>query len=156
MSTPSTITGKEAAEAGDSPIAALIDFYRAFNNRDLALMEANWSASGESSMSNPLGGIRRGWADIRGVYERLFQGPTKVYVEYYDYSIIDGADSFCAVGRERGLAERDGQKLELAIRTSRVYRREEIGWRQVHHHGSMDDPALLARYQTLVMGGAQP
>jgi hypothetical protein len=38
----------------------------------------------------------------------------------------------------------------LAIRTTRVFRRVEGAWRQVHHHGSMDDPALLRAYQDLV------
>lgn len=34
-----------------------------------------------------------------------------------------------------------------AIRTSRLYRRIDGAWRQVHHHGSFEDPALLAAYR---------
>lgn len=41
-------------------------------------------------------------------------------------------------------------RIELALRTSRVYRRMDGRWRQIHHHGSIEDPALLARYQLAV------
>lgn len=40
--------------------------------------------------------------------------------------------------------------LEMAIRTSRVFRRISGEWRQVHHHGSVDDAELLAAYQQAV------
>jgi hypothetical protein len=56
----------------DDPIAALQRFYRALNGRDLLGMEAVWDAGEDSSMDNPLGGIRRGWLSIRKGYETLF------------------------------------------------------------------------------------
>jgi hypothetical protein len=41
--------------------------------------------------------------------------------------------------------------LQLAIRTSRLFRRAPGDrWHQVHHHGSIDDPQLLADYQAAV------
>ncbi|MCA9935449.1 MAG: hypothetical protein H6662_11830 [Ardenticatenaceae bacterium] len=45
-----------------------------------------------------------------------------------------------------------GVTLPLHIRTTRVfhYLGAELGWRQVHHHGSIDDPDLLRAYQTAV------
>ena len=51
---------------------------------------------------------------------------------------------------ERGSVEADGEKLELAIRTSRVYLLEAGEYKQVHHHGSIEDPLLLQQYQNLV------
>src|SRR5512139_1241045 len=135
-----------------SPEAALEQFYAAFNGRDLALMAENWAQTDEIALDNPLGGIRRGWAEIRPLYERVFSGPARVYVEFHDYTLHAGADFFYAVGRERGYFRRDGTELPLAIRTSRVFRRIGGRWKQVHHHGSIDDPALLARYQAAVPG----
>lgn len=80
MTTPISdpITGRDVGIESGSPLAALSEFYRAFNERDLTLMERNWLASPAASMDNPLGGIRRGWGDIRTVYERIFQGPARV------------------------------------------------------------------------------
>lgn len=143
------ITGKEIVQAG-TPLAALSEFYRAFNGRDLALMQKNWHPE-ECVLDNPLGGIRRGWPEIGPLYERLFNGPAKVYVEYYDYTLHLGKDLFCAAGRERGTFEKNGVKLDLAIRTSRIYRLVDGQWRQVHHHGSIDNPELLAKYQAAVL-----
>lgn len=129
---------------------SLLAFYRAFNQRDLALMADNWSQSEQASMSNPLGDVRRGWEAIRAVYTRIFTGPAQVYVEFYDYSLHLSGDMFCAVGRERGHVQMADQRIELAIRTSRIYRLEARQWRQLHHHGSIDKPELLARYQEAV------
>ncbi|MCK4675213.1 MAG: nuclear transport factor 2 family protein, partial [Gammaproteobacteria bacterium] len=114
-------------------------------------VSANWLQTEEASMSNPLGGVRRGWDEIAAVYQRLFAGEATVYVEFYDYSIHQSAQFFCAVGRERGYFEIAQQQLELAIRTSRIYHKQDGLWRQLHHHGSIEQPDLLKSYQTAVV-----
>lgn len=139
-------------QAITSPEAALEQFYAAFNGRDLALMAENWAQTDEIALDNPLGGIRRGWADIRPLYERVFSGPAVVYVAFHDYTLHVAHDLFYAVGRERGHFRSGDTELALAIRTSRVFRQFEGRWKQVHHHGSIEDPALLARYQAAVLG----
>jgi ketosteroid isomerase-like protein len=146
------ITGTETIEMNKAPFEALVEFYRAFNGRDLALMQSNWLGTEEASMSNPLGGVCRGWEAIQEVYAKIFEGKAEVYVEFYDYTIHDSHDMFCAVGREKGYFRMDGMQVELAIRTSRIYRKVQGKWRQLHHHGSIDDPALLAEYQSAVRG----
>lgn len=116
-------------------------------------MERNWwTQDDEAVMANPLGGVHRGWPAIREVYKRIFTGPAKVYVEFYEYTLHEVGEMFYAVGRERGHFERDDQRIELTIRTSRVFRKLNGRWRQVHHHGSIEDPALLDRYQQAVRG----
>ncbi len=145
------ISGARYQPAPTTPEATLEEFYAAFNGRDIELMTQNWSDGAEASMSNPLGGIRRGWDDIKAGYHRLFTGPARVYVEFYDYSMHEVGDLFFAVGRERGAFQLGETRVELAIRTSRIYQRRNGRWRQVHHHGSIDDPVLLARYQTAVL-----
>lgn len=150
---PEVITGTETLPRSHPPLEQLIAFYRAFNRRDMRLMQQNWEQSSEASMSNPLGGIKRGWPEIQGVYERIFNGPAEVYVEYYDYSLHQTDEMFVAVGRERGYFKLGDQSLDLAIRTSRTYRKFDGQWRQLHHHGSIDAPDLLARYQAAVLNG---
>lgn len=145
------ITGKEAPCERDSPFGALVEFYKAFNNRDLALMTQNWANTDEISMSNPLGGIKRGWPELAQVYGRIFQGKAEVYVEYYDYTIHELGNTFFAVGRERGYFRTANTEISLAIRTSRVFQKIEGQWRQVHHHGSIENPDLLGCYQQSVV-----
>lgn len=143
------ITGMECAES-NAPFGALSEFYRAFNNRNLDLMRRNWHPE-ECVLNNPLGGIRRGWAEIEPLYSRLFSGSGRVKVVFFDYTIQLSDDLFCATGRERGTFEKNGEELVLAIRTSRVYRRVDGRWLQIHHHGSIEDPELLAQYQAAVL-----
>ena len=150
--TSAPITGAETTAKDATPLSALVEFYRAFNTRDLKLMSANWTHSPEASMSNPLGGVRRGWDALQEVYTKIFNGPAQVYVEYYDYTIHHSGEMFCAVGRERGYFRLSGKQVDLAIRTSRMFRMESGAWRQLHHHGSIDNPALLAEYQAAVLG----
>jgi ketosteroid isomerase-like protein len=132
------------------PRFALSAFYRAFNERDLVAMSRVWVAGDEPSMSNPVGGIARGWSEISAVYERIFSGEGRVEVAFHDYSIHDLGGGFVAVGRERGTLARPGLRLELAFRTTRVFRADGDGWRQLHHHGSIDVPESLERYQSAV------
>ena len=148
---PEIITGMEKLPHSNPALQKLVDFYRAFNQGDMELMKQNWEQSSEASMSNPLGGVKRGWGEIAQVYERIFNGPAEVYVEYYDYSLHQSEEMFTVVGRERGYFQLGKTRLELAIRTSRIYRWGKHGWQQLHHHGSIDDPDLLGRYQSAVL-----
>ena len=147
------ITGRENIDDQRQAMHALAQFYRALNARDLELMRKNWVNSAEAAMDNPLGGIKRGWSEIGPIYEKLFEGRAAYRFEFYDYSLHEAGDLFYVVGRERGELEASGRAMRLAIRTTRVFRREPDGkWRQVHHHGSIDDPEMLAAYQDVVLG----
>ncbi len=94
------ITGKESHRDLSIPYQALVQFYCAFNAGNMKLMSDNWEQSDDIAMENPLGGIKRGWAESRMVYERIFNGPAEVYVEYFDYTIHEMDQMFYAVGRE--------------------------------------------------------
>ena len=144
------ITGDENTQPLTPQLSALVEFYHAFNHRDIDAMCANWAHTDDIAMSNPLGGIKRGWTEIQSVYERIFTGRTRVYVEYYDFVCHHGDDMFCVIGRERGNFQAGETRVELAIRTSRIFQMLDGHWRQIHHHGSIDDPELLARYQHAV------
>ena len=52
--------------------------------------------------------------------------------------------------RERG-TYRDGEAVKnLNTRTSRIFRLIDGCWRQMHHHGSIEDAKLLGDYQSAV------
>jgi hypothetical protein len=145
------ITGEEAPTDAAAPYSALVNFYRAFNQQDIGLMRENWLQTDEASMSNPLGGVKRGWGEIQSVYERIFNGPATVYVEFYGYSTHTTESMFLAVGRERGYLATGSNKIDLAIRTTRIFVMHDRQWKQLHHHGSMDNPRLLSNYQATVL-----
>ncbi|UFW65916.1 nuclear transport factor 2 family protein [Rhizobium laguerreae] len=146
------ITGNEA-KTGDGPLDALIEFYRAFNAADMTGLEAVWVEGEAPSMDNPIGGIRRGWGAIAEGYSRLFEGQAKVQVVFHDFTSQGGEDWHLFVGRERGRCETPEERLDVAFRTTRWFVRMNDTWRQLHHHGSVEDPEMLADYQRLIFGG---
>jgi len=146
------ISGEERPAGDGSPLDALKAFYHAFNNKDLAALEANWAEGERPSMDNPIGGIRRGWPAIRAGYEKLFGGPARVRVTFHDFTSDGGDDWHLFVGREKGVCVAGNSTIELRIRTTRWFVKIDGAWRQLHHHGSIEEPALLAEYQHAIFG----
>ena len=149
MQTP--ITGNEDQGNLSPPLQALVQFYYAFNYQHREAMADNWAQSDEIAMDNPLGGIKRGWEEIMSVYERIFNSQATVKVEYYDYTLHETAEMFYTVGRERGYFFAGESEVKLSIRTTRIFRKYNDHWKQVHHHGSIDDPQLLQQYQSAIL-----
>lgn len=131
---------------------ALSTFYKALNSRNLELMAHSWIQTDEAVMDNPVGGIKRGWDEIKAVYAQVFSRPEPFWFEFHDYSYHEANDVFYVVGRERGEYGSGSMRLAMAIRTSRFFRLIDGEWKQVHHHGSIDDADLLSRYQRAVRG----
>src|SRR5260370_5952247 len=149
------ITGQEKRGTLTEPAEALARFYRAFNSRDLALMEENWDPSEETAMANPLGGIKRGWLEIREVYRRIFESRAKVRVEFHDYTLTVAGEVFWAIGRERGVAETESATLELAIRTTRVFRRVNGRWRRSITTARSSSRSCLRRIKDRCVEGSE-
>lgn len=149
---PTEITGTEIRAGDGSPLDALIDFYRSFNARDLDGLAANWAEGDAASMSNPIGGIRRGWPAIREGYSKLFDGSATVRVTFHDFTSQGGSDWHVFVGREKGSCRTPTANLDLRFRTTRWFVRTNGAWRQLHHHGSVEEPSLLAEYQRAIFG----
>ncbi|MDH5228975.1 MAG: nuclear transport factor 2 family protein [Gammaproteobacteria bacterium] len=145
------INGHQQLTNQTSALFALNQFYHAFNQRNLMAVKQNWWHSDNAIMSNPLGGIKRGWNQIEDVYDRLFHGHAKVFVEFHDFNYSETETCAVFIGRERGWVRSGDVQLDLAIRTSRVFFKIESQWRQVHHHGSIDNAELLANYQKFVV-----
>ena len=144
------ITGAEDLGDLSQPSQALAQFYKAFNTRDLKMIDDNFAASDEVAIDNPLGGVRRGADVAHKMYEGVFKSPADVRVEFWDYTIDQVGDVFWAVGRERGTYRYGDAVKNLAIRTTRIFRLMDGRWRQVHHHGSIEDEKLLADYRNAV------
>jgi hypothetical protein len=146
------VDGNETRRGDGSPADALIEFYRAFNARDLSGLEAVWFGGAEPSMDNPIGGIRRGWDNIAEGYSKLFEGQARVHVTFHDFTSQGGDDWHLFVGRERGVCMAPEETLGVAFRTTRWFVRKNGSWRQLHHHGSIEDPRMLEDYQRLIFG----
>jgi ketosteroid isomerase-like protein len=148
------ITGREARSGRGEALDALIDFYCAFNARDLDGLAANWEQGDAPSMDNPMGGIRRGWNAISEGYMKLFGGSAIVQVTLHDFTSQGGDDWHLFVGREIGTCTTPDKKMDVRFRTTRWFTRRGGPWRQLHHHGSIEEAGMLAAYQKIVLGTA--
>ncbi|NIK61521.1 YybH family protein [Kribbella shirazensis] len=137
----------------DGALAALESFYYALNHKDLDSLAAVWSQDELAQLNNPVGGILRSGKAVTDLYRRIFAGHLDLQVTFTDAATYRWADGAVFAGRELGTyRNRDGDVVPLTIRTSRVFRYEpDPGrWLQIHHHGSIDQPAELAAYQAAV------
>ncbi len=146
----------QAAEPGIAGARALVEsFYYAFNQRDMEVFADVWAEHALIQLNNPLGGILRGYEPISELYRGIFNGNARVWVELHDIVEFQSDAMVVFAGREKGEFTKGKVTLPLSIRTSRIvqWMGEGIGWKQVHHHGSIDDAQLLAEYQGAVRGG---
>lgn len=54
-----------------------------------------------------------------------------------------------------GQRQPDRQRRGVFDRPGFVYQPAQGGWRQAHHHGSIDDPAQLRQYQDAVAAASR-
>ena len=133
-------------------LAALESFYYGFNNRNLNTIRSLWLNNELVQLNNPVGGIVRDLEEILAVYEKLFNGNVRVWVNFTDIVYYGTSDFVVFAGTEIGEFSSNGQTMQLKFRTSRCFgfMKDEKRWYQLHHHGSIDDADLLLRYQTAV------
>jgi len=133
-------------------LACLETFYYSFNNKDLDVFRKVWYDNDLVQLNNPLGGITRGTKAIADIYYRIFNGQAKVWVKFTDIVYYEVNDMIVFAGTEIGEFSTQEEIIPLQIRTSRIFCfvEEENRWFQIHHHGSIDDPELLRKYQNAV------
>jgi hypothetical protein len=145
----------QAQKQGIAGARALVEsFYYAFNQRDMGVFAQVWAKNELIQLNNPLGGILRGYEPISNLYRNIFTGQARVWVELDDIVEFQSDEMIVFAGRETGEFTKGAKTVSLSIRTSRVVQwlGVDIGWKQTHHHGSIDDAQLLADYQVAVRG----
>lgn len=136
----------------EGALAGLESFYYGFNNKDLDTLKRVWYKDGLIQLNNPVGGIVRGVDSIMKLYDKIFTSQASVWVRLTDIVYYATAGMVVFAGTEIGEFASNGETIALKIRTSRIfgYPDNEKSWFQLHHHGSIDHPDLLYKYQTTV------
>ncbi len=137
-------------EFTEGAIAALETFYYSFNQKDIYVFNSVWVDQDLIQLNNPVGGIMRGKRDISNLYANIFNSSADVWVDFSDIVMYSFQDCVIFAGRENGEFRKNGKTIDLKIRTTRVFAYIQGKWGQVHHHGSIDDSALLKTYQDAV------
>jgi len=145
----SVINGKETGTL-PKEYEALHKYYAALNTGNIQKMKDVWSKEKTTAFTSPLGGIVRTYKEVVEAHEVLFSIPIKIHVEYYDIEITHLENGFSSVGRERGIMIINGESVDVAFRTSRLFVKEKGVYKQLHHHGSFEDIAIQERIMNLL------
>ena len=129
--------------------AALETFYHAFNAGDLQLLLSVWADDALIQSDSPLRGVARGLEQVAALYRPLLLGGGLTWLQFDDVVEISTEESVVFTGVERGILAAADDVVPLRIRTTRCFGWIEAAaaWRLVHHHGSIDEPMSLTRYQ---------
>jgi ketosteroid isomerase-like protein len=111
-------------------------FYRAFEKKDITLMNQTWWQGQGSICIHPGGNIIRGWDNIRSSWEKIFQNTD--YLEINTEIVTTEADHAVAyvIVVENVMQVRQGRKLEGESLATNTFRKMAQKWYLVHHHGS--------------------
>jgi len=142
------ITGTENVDDLPELLQIISLFYRAFNNKDLAGLRNNWATSGGLMIYNPGGGVRKSWEEIEVIYKGIFNAEFNVKAEFSDYTVVNFPNVFVVYGKETAtISNGAAEPAVIDVRITRIYNLISGAWKQIHLHGSIDNPEALALYQ---------
>jgi ketosteroid isomerase-like protein len=139
--------------AEDEVRQASDQFYAALNsmaNGDAGPMMEVWSHTSDVTTMHPIGGREVGWEQVRGPWEQVAAVASDGHITLKDSLIRVVGDLAYQVGTEAGEAKFGGHQVSFEQRVTNIYRREDGGWKVVHHHTDLSPAMLdvLARLQS--------
>ncbi|MEO8346403.1 MAG: nuclear transport factor 2 family protein [Betaproteobacteria bacterium] len=117
-----------------SPQDAALAFYQAFEARDLDAMMAAWADDEDIVCVHPGGARMVGYDAVRGAWEQLFAGDTKLSFRLDGIVVLETVGLAMQSAIEH-VATADGAARGTAAATN-VFLRTPSGWRMVCHHAS--------------------
>jgi ketosteroid isomerase-like protein len=131
---------RQFMSAEDRVREASEQFYAALNRMvigDAASMADVWSHGTTVTAMHPIGGRQVGWDLVRESFEQVAGLASGGEIALRDQMIQVAGDVAYELGVERGQAELAGQEIRVDSRVTNIYRREQDGWKMVHHHSDL-------------------
>lgn len=120
-------------------------FYAGLNrmaNGERGALADSWSHSATVTTMHPIGGREVGWDAVRDSFDQVAAIASDGSIRLTDQRIQVAGDMAYEVGVEQGAFTMAGHDVSLEHRVTNVYRREDGGWKLVHHHTDTS-PAML-------------
>jgi len=121
--------------------AAVQQFYTALNQvfeGELKEMDKLWSHADDVTYHGPTGGIKQGWEAVRRDWIKQAKLKLGGKVKPKSLSFIIGRDiavvSNYEIGENIG---RDRKPLQVAIRATSTFRKEDGKWKMIGHHADL-------------------
>lgn len=128
-------SGEVSPEGASAVLEANRSFYAALEARDAARMEALWSHAGDVACVHPGWHRLDGWEEISRSWRAIFANSRAWKVHPEEERAFVSTDVAVVLCVE--ILEASGAAGEPArMQATNVFRREDGGWRMVHHHAS--------------------
>ncbi len=128
----------DANEDGKTLVEAMNQFYASLNTMftgDATPMTEVWSHADDVTYMGPAGGIQLGWEKVRAEWEEQAALKLGGHVEAIDVHMTVGDDLAIVQCYEKGTnRDADGRALEVSIRATNVFRKENSEWKMIGHH----------------------
>ena len=120
----------------DAVLAANDAFYRAFEKRNLEMMEAVWSQGVDCLCAHPARLPLKGWPDIEESWRKIIGHVDYIEIETEIISVEVNGDLAYVVVVESVLQVVKRRRVEAQSLATNVFERMGGQWFLVHHHGS--------------------
>lgn len=121
-------------------------------NGESGTMADLWLHGSEGTTMHPIGGRQEGWNDVSASFDGVASAAGGGRVRLDDQLVVVAGDVAWEAGVERGHITLGGERVEIDGRVTNVYRRDEAGWKLVHHHAD-PSPAMIEAVRKLQSGG---
>ena len=112
------------------------EFYRAFNQRDIAAMEALWSREAPVACAHPAMAPIFGREQVLASLRSVLDNPNAPNIRPEQAHVIVSGASAVVICEEH--------VNNAVLIATNVFVREAHGWRMVHHHAGMRAPVVRA------------
>jgi len=123
---------------GKALMSAVAQFYAALNSMftgDLEPMKEVWSHADDVTYMGPGGGFQVGWKQVLENWEAQAALKLGGKVEAVDMRVTVGHDIAVTHNYEKGEnTNAKGERQELSIRATNVFRKENGKWKMIGHH----------------------
>jgi ketosteroid isomerase-like protein len=111
-------------------------FFKAFESRDIAEMDAVWAHEGQVTCAHPTRPLAVGWPEIREIWKTILHNVGEIRFDIVDEQIEVHGDLAWLV-----CVELVGERLifgesQTELLATNLFRRENGRWLLVHHHSS--------------------
>jgi hypothetical protein len=115
--------------------------YRAMLGGDPEPFKALWSHAADISLYGALGGMERGWGEVRPRYDWVSKAMIAEGTRIENLHTEISGDLAVAIDLEHMVRTVDGKRVPRTLRVTHCYRREDGAWKIFHRHGDELRPA---------------
>lgn len=117
--------------------AQTLEFYEAFNHRDMDRMAKIWSRSPYARCIHPGWELVVGWSDIRHSWGEIFRTLASIEFVLEDVHVeVSGDTAWVNLIAFVDVTTDDGDQFQASVATTNIFERVDDDWLLVLHHSS--------------------